>query len=357
MTEKKAVGGRLVYLDLLRIVSVVFMVMLHVSGVGMRAPIGSFDWYVCNVYDGLTHFCVPVFIMISGAFLLDPEREYPIKKLYKVKILRIATAFVFWSAVYAIIRACRSTIPFGKKFILEFLTDLIKGEFHLWFIFTIAGLYMITPILRQITQNKKLTEYFLLLCCLFMFVLSNISLYSLHGRIDEIFSYIDEKTNMDFVFGYTFYYVAGYYFKRYSPGRKIKALLYIGGLLSAVIIPLGTYYYSAKLGENFFVLYAFQSPFMGLLSVSIFVLFKDIFSGRNFGKGSMKVIAFLSKHSFGVYLVHAAIIDYLSYEFDVDCFSFNTVFSVPLLGIGVFAVSLLIIYIVGKIPVLNKYIM
>ena len=125
MAEKKTSGGRLVYLDLLRIMSVVMMVTLHISGVGMRADIGSFDWHVCNIYDGLTHICVPVFIMISGAFLLDPEREYSIKKLYKVKILRIATAFVFWSAFYAVIRACRSTLPFGKKFVLEFLTDFL----------------------------------------------------------------------------------------------------------------------------------------------------------------------------------------------------------------------------------------
>lgn len=357
MAEKKAGGGRLVYLDLLRIVSVVMMVTLHISGVGMRADIGSFDWHVCNIYDGITHICVPVFIMISGAFLLDPEREYSIKKLYKVKILRIVTAFVFWSLFYAVIRACRSTLPFGKKFVLEFLTDFLKGEFHLWFMFMIAGLYMITPILRKITQDKKLTEYFLILSCVFMFGLSNVALYSLHGRIDEIFLYIDEKANMDFVFGYTFYYVAGYYFKRYSPGKKFKTILYIGGLVSAVIIPLGTYYYSAKLGENLFIIYAFQSPFIGLLSISSFVLFKDLFCSKEFGNGSLKVISFLSKYSFGVYLVHAALIDALSNIFGINCFSFNTVFSVPLLGIGVFAVSLLIIYLVGKIPVLNKYIM
>ena len=162
---------------------------------------------------------------------------------------------------------------------------------------------------------------------------------------------------MDFVFGYTFYYVAGYYFKRYSPGKKFKTILYIGGLVSAVIIPLGTYYYSAKLGENLFIIYAFQSPFIGLLTVSSFVLFKDLFCGKEFGNGSLKVISFLSKYSFGVYLVHAALIDALSNIFGINCFSFNTVFSVPLLGIGVFAVSLLIIYLVGKIPVLNKYIM
>jgi surface polysaccharide O-acyltransferase-like enzyme len=96
---------------------------------------------------------------------------------------------------------------------------------------------------------------------------------------------------------------------------------------------------------------------MGLLSVSFFMLFKDLFSGREFGKSSLKIITFISKYSFGVYLVHAALIDALSNIFGINCFSFNTVFSVPLLGIAVFAVSLLIIYLVGKIPVLNKYIM
>ncbi len=346
-------NSRLIYLDLLRVVSVVSMVMLHISGIGMREPVGSYDWHICNIYDGITHFCVPVFVMISGAFLLDPAREYPIKKLYKVKILRIFTAFLFWSFFYAVITAFRS----DGSFFTVFIKELLKGKFHLWFMFMIAGLYMLTPLLRKFTEDKKMTEYFLILCGVFMFGLSNITLLSPWKNVDEIASYINEKFNMDFVFGYTFYYVAGFYFRQYSLPRKLKTALHILGPLSAVAVPLFTYLYSAPTGKNVFIFYAFQSPCMGLLSVWLFVLFKDLFESKNSGEKSVRVVSFLSKYSFGVYLVHAAFIDLLDNVFNVTCQSFNTVFSVPVLTFGVFVVSLGAVYIIGKIPVLNKYIM
>lgn len=354
MTQTKLrINERLVYLDLLRIISVVSMVMLHISGIGMREPVGSFDWHICNIYDGITHFCVPVFVMISGAFLLDPVREYPIKKLYKVKIFRIFTAFLFWSFFYAVISAFRST----DKHLHVFVTELLKGKFHLWFMFMIAGLYMLTPLLRKFTEDKKTMEYFLVLCGVFMFVLSNISLLSPWENVDEIASYINEKFNMDFVFGYTFYYVAGFYLKQYSLPRKLKTTLHILGPLSAVAVPFFTYLYSAPAGKNVFIFYAFQSPCMGLLSVWLFVLFRDLFAKKSFSEKSVRFITFISKYSFGVYLVHAAFIDWLGSIFDINCLSFNTVVSVPLLSIGVFAVSLAVIYLIGKVPVLNKYIM
>lgn len=353
MAERKIGSSeRLVYLDLLRIMSVVCMVALHVSGTGMQAPIGSFDWHVCNIYDGITHFCVPVFVMISGAFLLDPARGYSLKKLYTVKIFRIITAFAFWSVLYAAITVLKSNKPFGRTMVLDFATNVLKGHFHLWFMFMIVGLYMLTPLLRKFTQDKKMTEYFLILCVVFMFVIPNISLYSLSNRIDTVASYINEKFNMDFVFGYTFYYVAGYYFKQYNPGKLLKIAIYVLGVASAVLIPAGTYFYSLEAGKNQFILYAFQSPLIGLLSVALFLAFKDIFSSLKFGQRSLKVISFLSATSFGVYLVHAAFVN----MFDITCRTFNPVVSIPVLTAAVYAVSLVVISLVRKIPVVNKYI-
>lgn len=355
MSKIKPVSNqRLMYLDLLRVVITFCMIMLHAASVGLDGgEIGTFTWHVCNVYDGITHICVPVFIMISGAFLLDPQKEYPLEKLYKVKILRIVTAFVFWSFVYASLKAFHRKLPFGKEFVIAFGKDFIKGEFHLWFMFTIAGLYILTPIIRKITADKKITEYFLLVCGVFMFVISNISAYSLNPTVDEVFYYVNQKLNMQFVFGYTFYYVAGCYFRFYSPSRKLKSLLYFGSLVSLVAIPLGTYYYSSTIGANYLILYGFESPFIGVLSLGTFVLFKDLFAGRNFGEKTTKVIILLSKYSFGVYLVHVVVRTYLFF----NCYSFNPIFSVPIVAAVTFLISLVITWVIGRIPVLNKYIM
>ncbi|MEG2929604.1 MAG: acyltransferase family protein, partial [Oscillospiraceae bacterium] len=90
---------RIVYLDLLRIFSIFCMILLHVSASKWyTTSVNSFEWQVLNIYDILVRFCVPVFVMISGAFFLDANREYTIKKLFSKNILRIIVAFIFWSA-------------------------------------------------------------------------------------------------------------------------------------------------------------------------------------------------------------------------------------------------------------------
>jgi len=360
MAERKiGTGERLLYLDFLRVLSAVCVVMVHVSSPGMKAYIGSLEWLNANIYDGIAHFCVPVFIMISGAFLLDPEREYSLTKLYKSKILRVVTAFVFWSGFYAVINAFKRNLPFGKKFILEFLTDFIMGERHLWFLFTIAFLYMITPFLRKITQDKRMTEYFLVLCVAFMFGLYNIGAFALHGRIDKISAYVNENINMHFVLGFTFYYVAGYYLKQFSLSRRLRILLYVMGVISAVVIPLGTYYYSVKIGANFLTFYRYHSPPIGLLSVSIFVLFKDLFSGIKSDSRTAEVVSSFSKYSFGIYLVQSAFIDFFYYIIKkvwATDYLFNPILSVPVITLAVLIISTATVWLIGKIPVLNKYI-
>ena len=63
--------NRIFYLDLLKGVSIFFVVLLHTAGLGLSmTQIGSFTWQVCNVFDSLSRFVVPVFVMISGALVL-----------------------------------------------------------------------------------------------------------------------------------------------------------------------------------------------------------------------------------------------------------------------------------------------
>ena len=43
-----------------------------------------------------------MFLMLSGALMLDPGKPFQIRTLYRKNILRILTAFLFWSALYAL---------------------------------------------------------------------------------------------------------------------------------------------------------------------------------------------------------------------------------------------------------------
>ena len=67
----QTIGGRLAYADLLRCTAMLAVIVVHITGGALEAsPVGTPDFMVLNVYDGLTHWCVPVFVMLSGMFLL-----------------------------------------------------------------------------------------------------------------------------------------------------------------------------------------------------------------------------------------------------------------------------------------------
>lgn len=68
--------SRMVKYDVLRIVASFSIVLLHVSASYWSVvDIYGREFMVMTVYNSLTRFAVPVFFMLSGLFLVTPERE------------------------------------------------------------------------------------------------------------------------------------------------------------------------------------------------------------------------------------------------------------------------------------------
>ena len=79
-------------IDLLRILACLMVVFIHVSAFGMLSGVGSFNWHIGNIYDSLVRSAVPLFVMISGAFLLSKNISYKeIFSKYILRILRLST--------------------------------------------------------------------------------------------------------------------------------------------------------------------------------------------------------------------------------------------------------------------------
>ena len=139
-------GERVAYLDLLRVVSICFVVMIHTVYQSFNSlPVEGWEWQTLNVYDSLSRWAVPIFVMISGALFLD--RQKPLREILKKNVLRLVTAYLFWLAVYSVI---------NQIYYHDFdstLTHIIKGHYHMWFILMIIGLYLVTPLLRKIVED------------------------------------------------------------------------------------------------------------------------------------------------------------------------------------------------------------
>ena len=69
----------LIWTDSTRVLAALAVVMLHaaVPIVAGPAALGSPAWWAGNLYDALVRWCVPAFVMVSGALLLAPHRGEP----------------------------------------------------------------------------------------------------------------------------------------------------------------------------------------------------------------------------------------------------------------------------------------
>lgn len=338
---------RVVYADVLKIFASFSVVFLHVAAGGWgSAAIETYEWKVFNIYDSMLRFGVPVFVIASGMFLLNPEKNLNIGDIYKKYIPRIVICFLSWSFLYAIYPVISGKAQFEQEM---FLREFIFGHYHMWYLYMIVGLYIITPLLRKITQDKKSTEYFILLSVIFAFVLPFLP-KAFQLKDFEMFV---RKFEVSMVLGYSGYFVLGYYIDNYEMKSTTRKIIYMAGILGVVATAVFTSMISLKSGKADAMFYSYLFPNVLACSIAVFVFFKYHVSKLNLSPKCLKAVGVLSACSFRIYLVHDFFNIFL-YDAGISAMNYNPVFSVPVIASAVFAISFITSYIIGKIPFLNK---
>lgn len=336
---------RVGYLDRLRATSVLGVVILHVSAQNWSvAGVYSPAWHLFNAVDSLLRWATPMFVMISGALMLS--KDHAPRDLFR-KTVRLAAAFLFWSVLYAAVESAYRDLGPG-----EFLGQVAAGHSHMWFIIMIAGLYLLVPFLKRLVESRRLTEYFLLLALIFNFALpqliSALSLASpgLSGAVSAIVN----KGYLHFPLGFTGYFVLGHYLYNTDIPKKTRRLLYVLSLCGFAATAGFTAALSQAQGRANDMLYTLFSLNVFLECPGVFVFFK--YRGGKAGRAA----AVLSKCSFGVYLVHLMVLEFLANVLGLNTLSFTPLLSVPVISLIVCAVSCGISCALGRIPKLGRYI-
>jgi len=345
---------RIVYLDLLRLVAIAAMMLLHVAALNWYdLPVSSVEWQVLNSYDSLVRFCVPVMFMISGSQMLNPNKAFSLKQLFSRNILRLITAFAFWSLAYAAVFQIWRYGSISSANLGSFLKALIVGHYHLWFLYTLVGLYLVVPLLRKIAEHKALMEYFIALSLVFPFGINTVQLVT--GSSPIVTTVLD-KLSFFMTLGYTGYFVLGSYLVRFELSARQRRLLYGLGILSVLVTIVGTTVMSNQQGEPNGSLFGYLLPNTLFTSVAIFVGFKMTLSQRTFSTRSQQLIEHVSKLSFGMYLVHDFVNIFFREVLNLTSLSFHPIVSVPVITILVFGISYMVSWILNKIPVIHRFI-
>lgn len=353
LTEKKQT--RVYYLDFLRILAAVAVIMIHVSAQNWETvDIRSFEWQVFAAYNTAVSWPVNMFIMLSGVLFLDNDRPLNIKKLYTNHIFRLVTAFVFWSGVYA-----ADLLIAG--FPLQYVWNVfLQGHFHQWYLFMAAGYYVVTPVFRKITESKRITEYFLIVTFVYIFLipsaLSFLRYFKLPATdlLTEALSSYRTASNFGFSGIFVFYFVYGFYLFRYdTPAgvRRVMPILALLGYLGRVLL-CNMYVQSTGDGSIPFDFCVLDLP----VGTEIFLFAKYTLSKIRLSERAGKIVVGISACTFGMYLSHAMVMYKLQLWMGLTTLSCHPILAVPLVtaivAAGAFAVS----WLLHQVPVLKKYV-
>ena len=349
--------SRLTWPDFARVIAVFAVVVLHAATCDHDIWNGggrNLTWQICSIYNSLVRFCVPLFVMISGMFLLAPKKEYPIKKLYLSKILRVATAYIFWAAVYSafalIELSWRGGATFGHGKLYIFLDGMLKGYYHLWFLPMIAGLYIVTPLLRVIAKNEKLTIYFLVLGAIFVF---GVNALALAPGMPKLLNLTVTRLGVKLVAGYSCYFLLGYYLATAQLSRSTRLLIYAAGIVAVIATAVlnGAVGYRLDRAGSWFFGNLLPNTLLTTMAIFVFCRYNLNF---NLSEVRQKKIATIGRYSFGIYLVHALFLEILHKNF-IFYFQNDPAITIPVASVVVFFVSWAAVWALDQIPVVKKY--
>ena len=287
-----------------------------------------------------------MFVMLSGMFLLDPLKKVTYKDIFFKYILRVLVALIVWGTFYNVIDLYGITnISVPVLFDALYHTLCANTHYHLWFLYLIIGLYIMTPILRSFIKgaSKKDIEYYLILAIILTCILRLISK-------DIAIGLWINRLEVKMMIGYGMYYVLGYYLKTYDLNKKLKLSIYILAILGLIISIILNIHIAIERDMINIPMFNDNLGFITLLvAITIFTFFKgkDIKTNR--------FIDITSKISFGIYLTHDYCISVL-YTLGFDTLLFSPLLSIPVLVLVVFILAFIVAYILRKIPYIGKMI-
>ena len=339
---------RILYLDMLKIISCIAVVMIHVTADGFNyMNIHSISWNITTIINILVRFAVPVFVMVSGALFLSPDKQLDVKKLWKKNILNLVIVYIVWTLIYAVYAVYNRGQ--GISIINVLGSAVKKSYYHLWFIPMLIGIYACIPLLKPIVNSgKKTVEYFLIIFALFYIIPSTIELFKF-----PYYTYVRAILNRIQIpmLGYMCYFVLGHYLHTYELNKKQKRIIYISSVVAVIISIVVTIVYSWNMNKAILTLANNFSVTTFIMSIAAFVLMKSLFENKKMK--FEKAIIHLSNISLGIYLIHVLIKDILKNQLDMP---FTNIWNLPINTVIMLVGSYLISFGLSKIPFVNKYI-
>ena len=322
---------RIVYLDVIRVVACSMIVLMH-----SPHPDAGLPGIVLTPLSFLTAAGIGLFFMVSGALLLPVKAETC--DFLKRRIGKIIGPLLFWTLFYVVVGLLN-----GGMQPAELLKSLLsipfstQGHAVLWFMYTLAGLYLLAPILSPFlekTCERDLRFYLLLwavtLCFPVLAMLLDVN---------------RSNTGMLYYFtGYVGYFVLGYYLHVYKP--RVKPVF----LIAMIIIPLVflAIHKCYSLPGDFFDVFYYLSITVVVMSFAWFLGVRSMTERLHLGEA--KLLTELSNACFGIYLMHIFIMRSILWHSDFIVHTFGGIGQIVITWMLTFAICFALTYLISYLP-------
>ncbi|MCU1737665.1 MULTISPECIES: acyltransferase [unclassified Pseudomonas] len=327
-------------LDFVRVVACLAVVLLHVSArpIYMQDELSAWGWLLGNVVSSLTHWCVPVFVMLSAVLILGSSKTtYP--HMLKSRVPRMLAVLFISSVIYALWMKY-----FQHDFVwANFLNAVVMGQpyYHLHFFYLIIGLYLIAPPLSQMVvqmEEKDLRN-----------AVVATSIITMATFAWSTFSRTYTPNGGSFSWSYISYFLLGYYLYKFRPDLPYGMITLVGYLCTV----FGTMALAYGMGNTYtwkLYFYSYFSPTVFAMAIGVWGLSLQIA-----GKLKIPALTKLAPLTLLVYIVHPIFMELLRSQYGkVSALLMKPLIEVPLTFVLTTALAFLLAHLLYKINFVRR---
>lgn len=292
--------NRVLYLDIIRILACLMIIAMHAP-----IPNTGLSSYLLASDSLLTVPGIGLFIMVSGALLLPVNVST--MQFLKKRFSKIVCPTFFWTMFYFVVAPFTELVDQGTG-VGSFLSIPFTSQYNsvLWFMYMLAGLYLLAPILSAWLRQASKREV--------EFYLSLWGITLCYPLIRDIVRVDESHTGILYYFGgYIGYFLLGYYLRNHVNHISIwKCLL-------AIIFPLGiaTSFKMQGMQVRFYDMFWYLSIFVVMMAVAWFLLIKKADMVYDNASKWHRYIVLISNCCFGIYLTHIFVMRSLLWNWTV----------------------------------------
>lgn len=338
---------RLQGLDYLRAVACIAIIFIHLLSAGFLMYSEELTLAETVAYRAVLNnlmWAVPCFIMITGALLLEPEKEIGFSKLFSGYVMRLVKAVILFGMLYLLLEIIFNPGYRTVQYVLNGLLEIFTGETwaHMWYLYCMIGLYLLLPFYKKVAEHssKKELTYLLIVYLVFRSLLPLLKIVDIESGF-----YIHVSSI------YPFWLFLGYYIRRYGAQKSGRFYLsvFVGATVLLALLTWMRWVWELEALER---LFGYSSVLVIAQAAGIAGCFVRM-KGKEIPVVKQALLK-INQRSFGIYLIHMVFIRLIYKHLQFDPFSHGGFVAITGMALVCLALSYVLDWLLKKVPLFRQ---